>query len=71
MQLGTNRSNRSEYELRRTQHRQATRRRSEPAGHTRAVAVAIRSGVEQNAGSDIIEERIAAAEGGGRPPSLW
>ncbi|RAL31694.1 hypothetical protein CVN56_26385 [Rhodococcus sp. AQ5-07] len=47
------------------------RRRSGPADRTRAVAVAIRTGVEQNAGSDVIDERIAAAEAAGRPLSLW
>lgn len=41
-----------------------------PAGRTRAVAAAIHSGVEQNAGSDIIEER-RCPKGAGRRLSLW
>ncbi|MFC8935623.1 hypothetical protein ACFT1A_26365 [Rhodococcus sp. NPDC057135] len=48
-----------------TQHTLTSRTR------TRAGAAAIRAGIEQNAGSDVIEERIAAAEAAGRPLSLW
>lgn len=71
MQLGTNRSNRSEYELRRRNIASPLADVRGPAGRTRAIATAIRTGIEQNVGVDVIEERIAAAEAAGRPLSLW
>ncbi len=67
MQLGTNRSNRNEYELRRRNIASPLAYVRGPAGRTRAIAAAIRIGVEQNPGSDVIEEHIAAAEAAGRP----
>lgn len=69
MQLGTNRSNRSEYELRRRNIASPLADVRGPAGRTRAIAASIRIGIEQNVGSDIIEERIAATAG--RRLSLW
>ncbi|MFE5788376.1 hypothetical protein [Rhodococcus erythropolis] len=69
--LGTNRSNRSEYELRRRNIASPLADVRGPAGRTRAIAAAIRTGIEQNVGSDVIDERIAAAEAAGRPLSLW
>ncbi|MGG7102446.1 hypothetical protein [Rhodococcus sp. 24CO] len=71
MQLGTNRSNRSEYELRRRNIASPLADVRGPAGRTRAIAAAIRIGIEQNVGTDCIEERIAAAEAAGCPLSLW
>ncbi|GCB59541.1 MULTISPECIES: hypothetical protein [Rhodococcus erythropolis group] len=71
MRLGTNRSNRSEYELRRRNIASPLADVRGPAGRTRAIAAAIRSGVEQNVANDVIDERIAAAEAAGRPLSLW
>ncbi|RAL31787.1 hypothetical protein CVN56_26955 [Rhodococcus sp. AQ5-07] len=71
MQLGTNRSNRSEYELRRRNIASPLADVRGPAGRTRAIAAASRTGIEQNVGVDVIEERIAAAEAAGRPLSLW
>ena len=71
MRPGTNRSNRSEYELRRRNLASPLADVRGPAGRTRAIAAAIRIGIEQNVGADVIEERIAAAEAAGRPLSLW
>ena len=71
MRLGTNRSNRTEYELRRRNIASPLADVRGPAGRTRAIAAAIRIGIEQNVGSDVIDERIAAAEAAGRPLSLW
>ena len=71
MQLGTNRSNRSEYELRRRNIASPLADVRGPAGRTRAIATAIRTGIEQNLDVATIEERIAAAEAAGRPLSLW
>lgn len=42
-----------------------------PAGRTRAIAAAIRIGIEQNLDVATIGERIAAAEAAGRPLALW
>ncbi|WP_287484091.1 hypothetical protein [Rhodococcus sp. (in: high G+C Gram-positive bacteria)] len=67
----SNRSNRSEYELRRRNIASPLADVRGPASRTRAIATAIRSGIEQNVGSDVIDERIAAAEATGRPLSLW
>lgn len=71
MRLETNRSNRSEYELRRRNIASQLADVRGPAGRTRAIAAAIRTGIEQNVGSDVIEERIAAAAAAGRPLSRW
>ena len=67
-QLGTNRSNRSEYELRRRNITSPLADVRGPTGRTRAIA--IRTRIEQNVGVDIIEELIATSETAGRPPSL-
>ncbi|MET3953781.1 hypothetical protein ABIE52_000647 [Rhodococcus sp. OAS809] len=71
MRLGTNRSNRSEYELRRRDIASPLADVRGPAGRTRAIAAAIRTGIEQNLDVDTVEKRIAAAEAAGRPLSLW
>lgn len=71
MRLGTNRSNYSEYALRRRNIASPLADVRGPAGRTRAIAAAIRTGIEQHVRSDVIEERIAAAEAAGRPLSLW
>ena len=42
-----------------------------PAGRTRAIAVAIRAGLDRNENLDRIEERIHAAEHAGPPFTLW
>ena len=42
-----------------------------PAGRTRAIAAAIRIGIEQNLDVATVEGHIAAAEAAGRPLSLW
>ena len=71
MHLGTNRSNRSEYELRRRNIASPLADVRGPAGRTRAIAAAIRIGIEQNLDVATIGERIAAAEAAGRPLALW
>lgn len=71
MRLGTNRSNRSEYDLRRRNIASPLADVRGPAGRTRAIADAIRTGIGQNVDAATIEERIAAAEVAGRPFSLW
>ncbi|MCD2158036.1 hypothetical protein LQL77_30460 [Rhodococcus cerastii] len=71
MQLGTNRTNRSEYELRRRNITGPLADVRGPAGRTHAIATAIRTGIEHNLGVTTIDERIAAAEAAGRPLSLW
>ncbi|MDJ0104928.1 hypothetical protein QM646_00780 [Rhodococcus erythropolis] len=71
MRLGTNRSNHSEYELRRRNIASPLADVRGHAGRTRAIAAAIRTGIERNVGVDVIDERIAAAETAGRPLSLW
>ena len=69
--LGTNRSNRNEYELRRRNIASPLADVRGPAGRTRTIAAAIRIGIEQNIGVDNIEEHITAAEAAGRPLALW
>ena len=71
MRLGTNRSNRSEYELRRRNIASLLADVRGPAGRTRAIAAAIRIGIEQNLDVATVEEHIAAAEAAGRPLPLW
>ncbi|ELB92071.1 hypothetical protein Rwratislav_16115, partial [Rhodococcus wratislaviensis IFP 2016] len=42
-----------------------------PAGRTRAIATAIRTGLARGQGSEGIEARIRAAEAAGLPLTLW
>ena len=69
--LGTNRTNRNEYDLRRRNIASPLADVRGPAGRARAIAGAIRIGIEQNDDATTIDEHIHAAEVAGRPLSLW
>ncbi|QSE41325.1 hypothetical protein JXX30_00345 [Rhodococcus erythropolis] len=71
MLLGTNRTNRSEYDLRRRNVASPLADVRGPAGRTRAIADAIRSGLDRDENLDRIEERIRGAEHAGLPFTLW
>ena len=71
MRPGTNRSNRSEYELRRRNIASPLADVRGPAGRTGAIAASIRIGIEQNLDVATVEVRITAAEAAGRSLSLW
>lgn len=71
MRLGTNRSNYSEYELRRRNIASPLADVRGPAGRTRAIADAIRTAVSRHEDAAATDERIHAAEAAGRPLSLW
>lgn len=71
MRLGTNRSNRSEYELRRRNIASPLADVRGPAGRTRAIADAIRTAVSRHEDAAATDERIHEAEAAGRPLTLW
>lgn len=71
LRLGTNRTNRSEYDLRRRNISSPLADVRGQAGRTRAIAAAIRTGLDQCEDLDIIEERIHEAEQAGLPFTLW
>ena len=71
MRLGTNRTNRSEYELRRRNIASPLADVRGPAGRTRAVADAIRSAIARNEDDAVIGKHIQEAEAAGHPLSLW
>lgn len=62
MRLGTNRSHRNEYDLRR-------RNLASPLADTRGAA--IRTGLANHDDPGTIEDRIRAAENAGLPLTLW
>ena len=69
--LGTNRINRSQYDLRRRNITSPLADVRGPAGRTRAIAAAIRTGLDRNENLDMIEQRIHEAEQSGMPFTLW
>ena len=69
--LGTNRTNRSGYDLRRRNIYSPLADVRGPAGRTRAIADAIRTGIDQFEDLETIEERIHEAEQAGLPFTLW
>ena len=71
MRLGTNRSNRNEYDLRRRNLASPLADVRGPAGRTRAIAAAIRTGLARGDDPDSIEELIRCAEAAGLPLTLW
>jgi hypothetical protein len=71
LRLGTNRTNRSEYDLRRRNLASPLADVRGAAGRTRAVAAAVRTGLANKEEAEVIEERIRAAEAAGSPLTLW
>lgn len=71
MRLGTNAVNRTEYHLRRRNLASPLADVRGPAGRTRAIAAAIRTGLIRGEESDAIESRIRRAEDAGLPLTLW
>jgi hypothetical protein len=71
MRLGTNAVNRTEYHLRRRNIASPLSDVRGPAGRTRAIAAAIRTGLVRGEEPDSIEERIRCAEAAGLPLTLW
>lgn len=71
MRLGTNASNRIEYVKRRNNPTSPLADVRGPAGHTRAIAMAIRAGLASSEDATSIESRIHAAEIAGRPLTPW
>ncbi|MGW5153223.1 hypothetical protein [Rhodococcus koreensis] len=71
LRLGTNRSNRSEYDLRRRNIASPLSDVRGAAGRTRAIAAAVRTGLANHEGPETIEGRIRAAEAAGSPLTLW
>jgi hypothetical protein len=71
MRLGTNATNRAEYFARRKNVASPLADVRGAAGRSRAIAAAIRSGLEQQEDSGSIERRIRAAEIAGLPLTLW
>ncbi|WP_373863307.1 hypothetical protein [Rhodococcus marinonascens] len=69
--LGTHRTNRSEYDLRRRNVSSPLADVRGPAGRARAIADAIRTGMDQREDPDTIEQRIHEAEQAGLPFTLW
>jgi hypothetical protein len=71
MRLGTNATNRAEYFARRKNVASPLADVRGAAGRSRAIAAAIRTGLEQQEDSGRIERRIRAAEIAGLPLTLW
>ena len=71
MRLGTNATNRAEYFARRKNVASPLADVRGAAGRSRAIAAAIRAGLEQQEDSGRIERRIRAAEIAGLPLTLW
>lgn len=71
LRLGTNRTNRAEYDLRRRNLAGPLADVRGAAGRTRAVAAAIRAGLADRESAEAIEDRIRAAEAAGLPLTLW
>ena len=71
MRLGTNATNRAEYFARRKNVASPLADVRRAAGRSRAIAAAIRAGLEQQEDSGSIERRIRAAEIAGLPLTLW
>ncbi|MFD7008063.1 hypothetical protein [Rhodococcus jostii] len=71
LRLGTNRSNRSEYDLRRRNLASPLSDVRGAAGRTRAIAAAVRAGLANRETPERIESRIRAAEAAGSPLTLW
>jgi hypothetical protein len=71
MRLGTNATNRAEYFARRKNVASPLADVRGAAGRSRAIAAAIRTGLEQQEDSGTIESRIRAAEIAGLPLTLW
>lgn len=71
MLLGTNRTNRNEYDLRRRNISSPLADVRGQAGRTRAIADAIQTGLDQHEDLDNIEQRILTAEQAGLPFTLW
>lgn len=69
--LGTHRTNRSEYDLRRRNIASPLADARGPTGRTRAIAAAIRTGLDRNDNLDMIEHKIHDAEHAGLPFTLW
>uniref|UniRef100_UPI00146C68FE hypothetical protein n=1 Tax=Rhodococcus opacus TaxID=37919 RepID=UPI00146C68FE len=70
MRLGTNTVNRTEYLRRRNLASPLSDVRG-PAGRTRAIAAAIRTGLTCGEDQNSIEQRIRCAEAAGLPLTLW
>ena len=71
MRLGTNATNRAEYFARRKNVASPLADVRGAAGRSRAIAAAIRTGLEQQEDSGSIERRIRAAEIADLPLTLW
>ncbi|RYF53773.1 MAG: hypothetical protein EOO27_25355 [Comamonadaceae bacterium] len=71
MRLGTNTVNRTEYHLRRRNLTSPLSDVRGPAGRTRAIAAAIRTGLACGEDLESIEQRIRGAEAAGLPLTLW
>jgi hypothetical protein len=71
MRLGTNATNRAEYFARRKTVASPLADVRGAAGRSRAIAAAIRTGLEQQEDFGSIERRIRAAEIAGLPLTLW
>jgi hypothetical protein len=71
MRLGTNRSNRNEYDRRRRNLASPLADVRGAAGRTRAIAAAICTGLANHDDPATIENRIRAAENAGLPLTLW
>lgn len=71
MRLGTNLTNRNEYDLRRRNISSPLSDVRGSAGRTRAIASAIRVGLARGEASEAIEVHIRAAEAAGQPLTLW
>ena len=71
MRLGTNAANRAEYFGRRSDLASPLADVRGAAGRTRAIAAAIRAGLNELEDAARIEKRIRAAEIAGLPLTLW
>ncbi|MDV6277963.1 hypothetical protein R3Q06_31255 [Rhodococcus erythropolis] len=71
LRLGTNSTNRSEYDLRRRNITSPLADVRGPAGRTRAVAATIRTALGKRDDHDTIEHSIHDAEQAGMPFTLW
>jgi hypothetical protein len=71
LRLGTHATNRAEYLARRSNLVSPLADVRGAAGRTRAIAAAIRTGLNNHEDSAGIEQRIRVAEQAGRPITLW
>ena len=71
MRLGTDATNKAEYFARRSNLAGPLADVRGAAGRTRAIAAAIRAGLDEHEDAASIEKRIRAAEIAGRPLTLW